>query len=106
MLYLGQVLDVEAARLAGPNGDVLGQVHLDGNVDRFMVIKIRLEGDTVLARFLVGHQVELLDFQPGDQGRHIPFIGEDPQAVGVTLQAGAATASPYLSAPATAQADE
>ena len=35
-----------------------------------MVIKIHLEGDAVFAGFLVGHQVELVDFQPGDQGHH------------------------------------
>ncbi|MNT52176.1 hypothetical protein D3C72_1891870 [compost metagenome] len=56
------MFDVEAARFASLDGHALGQVQLDGNVDRFMVIKIDLEGDAVLARFLVGHQVELMDF--------------------------------------------
>ena len=64
------MIDVQAARFAGLDRHALGQVQLDGNVDRFMVVEIDLEGDAVLARFLVGHQVELVDFEPGDQGHH------------------------------------
>lgn len=52
MLYLGQVLDIQALGLAGLDGHALGQIQLDGNIDRFVVIKIDLEGDAVLARFL------------------------------------------------------
>jgi hypothetical protein len=51
VLYLGQVLDVQAARLAGLDGDALGQVQLDRYIHRFMVVEIDLEGDAVLARF-------------------------------------------------------
>nr|WP_254671796.1 hypothetical protein [Janthinobacterium sp. HH104] len=42
----------------------------------------------MLAPFFVGHQVELVDFQPGDQGHHIALVGEDQQAVMVALQGG------------------
>ena len=50
--------------------DALGQVQLDRDIDCFSVVEFELEGDAVLARFLIGHQVELVNLQPGEQGHH------------------------------------
>lgn len=50
--------------------DALSQVQLERDIDCFTVVEFELEGDAVLARFLIGHQIELVNFQPGEQGHH------------------------------------